>query len=168
MLTNFNASQYKHLSTPPFTRWSMLQHEWPMALPSLTERQPETKLWTCLKPRWLTSRLAWAYELCFVSPLSTNTTLQNDTITGEISLTCDAWQASNTDRYFAVTGHWIEESWPGVWEIQSALLGFTRLNNAHNGKQLGGALFKIVDWLGIAHRVWILNYFEFTLMKHII
>jgi len=46
------------------------------------------------------------------------------------------WQASNTDRYFAVTGHWIEESWPGVWEIQSALLGFTRLNNAHNGSNL--------------------------------
>ena len=72
---------------------------------------------------------------------------------GEISLTCDAWQASNTDGYFAVTGHWIEEPRIGVWEVQSALLGFTRLNNSHNGKRLGGALFKIVDRLGISDRV---------------
>lgn len=82
-----------------------------------------------------------------------NTAIQSDAVTGEISLTCDAWQASNTDGYFAVTGHWIEESRQGVWEIRSALLGFTRLNNAHNGRRLGGALFKIVDRLGIAHRV---------------
>jgi hypothetical protein len=82
-----------------------------------------------------------------------NTAIQSDAVTGEISLTCDAWQASNTDGYFAVTGHWIEESRPGVWEIHSALLGFTRLNNAHNGRRLGGALFNIVDRLGIAHRV---------------
>ena len=82
-----------------------------------------------------------------------NTAIQSDAVTGEISLTCDAWQASNTDGYFAVTGHWIEESRPGVWEIHSPLLGFTRLNNAHNGRRLGGALFKIVDRLGIAHRV---------------
>jgi hypothetical protein len=74
-------------------------------------------------------------------------------VTGEISLTCDAWQASNTDGYFAVTGHWIEESRQGVWEVQSALLGFTRINNSHNGKRLGGALFKIVDRLGISNRV---------------
>ncbi|EKM48856.1 uncharacterized protein PHACADRAFT_202308 [Phanerochaete carnosa HHB-10118-sp] len=32
-----------------------------------------------------------------------------DTVTGEISLTCDAWQASNLDAYFAVTGHFIEK-----------------------------------------------------------
>jgi hypothetical protein len=69
-----------------------------------------------------------------------------------VSLTCDAWQASNTDGYFAVTGHWVEEPHPGKWELHSALLGFTRLNNAHNGKRLGGALFKIVDRLGIAHK----------------
>jgi len=70
-----------------------------------------------------------------------------------VSLTCDAWQASNTDGYFAVTGHWIEEPQPGVWELHSALFGFVRLNNAHNGKRLGGALFKIVDRLGITHKV---------------
>lgn len=86
--------------------------------------------------------------------------IQSDAVTGEISLTCDAWQASNTDGYFAVTGHWIEESRPGVWELHSALLGFIRLNNAHNGKRLGGALFKIVERLGIAHQVFKPIYFE--------
>ena len=70
-----------------------------------------------------------------------------------MSLTCDAWQASNTDGYFAVTGHWIEEPHAGIWELHSALFGFVRLNNAHNGKRLGGALFKTVDRLGIAHKV---------------
>ena len=67
-----------------------------------------------------------------------------------MSLTCDGWQASNTDGYFTVTGHWIEESHPGIWELQSALFGFIQLNNAHNSKQLGGALFKIVDRLRIS------------------
>ena len=32
--------------------------------------------------------------------------LQGPTIQGEVSLTCDAWQAGNTDGYFAVTAHW--------------------------------------------------------------
>jgi len=74
-------------------------------------------------------------------------------VTGEINLTCDAWQASNTDGYFVVTGHWIEESVPTQWELKSKLLGFTRLCNAHNGEQLGQALFKVVNQVGIAHKV---------------
>ena len=36
--------------------------------------------------------------------------LQGPTVVGEVSLTCDAWQAANTDGYFAVTAHWIEET----------------------------------------------------------
>ena len=74
-------------------------------------------------------------------------------VTGEINLTCDAWQASNMDGYFAVTGHWIEESVPTQWELKSELLGFTQLCNAHNGEWLGQALFKVVNWVGIAHKV---------------
>jgi hypothetical protein len=49
-------------------------------------------------------------------------------------------------------GSWIEEV-NARWELRTALLGFTQLNNAHNGMQLGQSLFKIVDRLGIAHRV---------------
>ncbi|KAJ7804259.1 hypothetical protein B0H14DRAFT_2383867, partial [Mycena olivaceomarginata] len=57
--------------------------------------------------------------------------LQSDAVTGKIHVTCDAWQAGNTDGYFVVTGHWLEETSPGVWVLQEAILGFTRLNNAH-------------------------------------
>lgn len=71
---------------------------------------------------------------------------------GAVSLTCDAWQASNVDGYFAVTGSWIEEV-DGRWKLQTALLGFTHLNNAYNGVRLGQALFKVVSRAGIAHKV---------------
>ncbi|KIK93793.1 hypothetical protein PAXRUDRAFT_144253 [Paxillus rubicundulus Ve08.2h10] len=66
-------------------------------------------------------------------------------MTGQVNLMCDAWQASNTDGYFVVTGHWIEELKAGTWELQSAVLWFTQLNNAHHGRWLGQALFKICD-----------------------
>ena len=78
-------------------------------------------------------------------------------VIGDISLTCDGWQASNADAYFTVTGHWIEESKPGSWLLESAVLGFTQINNAHNGLRLGQALFKICDRLGIAHKVCAVN-----------
>ena len=74
-------------------------------------------------------------------------------VDGEINLTCDAWQASNTDGYFAVTGHWIEERAPGEWKLEHALLGFTLMNTAHNGVRLGQALYKICDRLKIVHKV---------------
>jgi hypothetical protein len=74
-------------------------------------------------------------------------------VSGAVNLTCDAWQAENVEAYFAVTGHWIEEPSVGVWEVQSAVIGFTPLNNAHNGVRLGQALFKVVDRVGIAHKV---------------
>lgn len=75
-------------------------------------------------------------------------------VTGEVNLTCDAWQVENTDGYFAVTGHWIEETTPTQWELKSGLLSFTQVNNAHNGEQLGQALFKIIKQAGITHKVW--------------
>ena len=66
---------------------------------------------------------------------------QSKVVGGQINLTCDAWQASNTDSYFAVTGHWIEEATKNEWVLQNALLGFTHMNIAHNGKHLGQALY---------------------------
>jgi len=74
-------------------------------------------------------------------------------VLGEVSLTCDAWQASNTDAYFAVMGHWIEEVSPGVVKENSALFGFTQMNTAHNGARLGRALYKVAKRLGITHKV---------------
>jgi hypothetical protein len=80
-------------------------------------------------------------------------TLQGPTVQGEVSLTCDAWQASNTDGYFAVTAHWIEEPTPAKWELRSAVIGFTKLNNAHNSERLGQALFKVIKRVGIEKKV---------------
>jgi hypothetical protein len=74
-------------------------------------------------------------------------------VQGEISLTCDAWQAGNTDGYFAVTAHWIKASTPTDWDLRSTLIGFTRLNNAHVGVRLGQALFKVVKRVGIEGKV---------------
>ena len=78
---------------------------------------------------------------------------QSDAVAGRINLTCDAWQASNSDSYFAVTGHWIEETAPGVWKMQNGLLGFVRMNCAHTGEQRGCALFKVTERVGITHKV---------------
>jgi hypothetical protein len=80
-------------------------------------------------------------------------TLQGPAVQGKVSLTCDAWQAGNADGYFAVTAHWIEEPTPTNWELKSALIGFTRLNNAHNGERLGQALFKVIKRVGIEKHV---------------
>jgi hypothetical protein len=74
-------------------------------------------------------------------------------VDGQINLTCDAWQASNTDSYFAVTGHWIEEVTENEWVLQNALFGFTHMNTAHNGKRLGQALYKICQRLNIVKKV---------------
>ncbi|KIK47782.1 hypothetical protein CY34DRAFT_8650 [Suillus luteus UH-Slu-Lm8-n1] len=58
--------------------------------------------------------------------------------------------AENTDGYFAVTGHWIEEKTTAQWELE--------INNAHTGKHLGGALFKILDRVGVTHKTLISSY----------
>jgi hypothetical protein len=68
-------------------------------------------------------------------------------------VTCDVWQAGNTDAYFAVTGHWIEECASGVWTLEHALLGFTQMNCSHNGTHLGQMLFTILNRLRVVHKV---------------
>jgi hypothetical protein len=91
--------------------------------------------------------------------------LQSDSVSGAVNITCDAWQAENVNGYFAIMGHWIEENHPMQWESQSALLSFTQLNNAHNGKRLGGALFKILDRVSIAHKVRIFDFLSTIILR---
>ena len=74
-------------------------------------------------------------------------------MTGEVSLTCNAWQAGNADAYFAVTSHWIEECAPGEWTIEQALFGFIQMNTAHNSVCLGQALYKVCNCLLIMPKV---------------
>ena len=85
-------------------------------------------------------------------------------VSGEISLTTDCWQASNSDVYLAVTGHWVEERVESRWTLEHALLGFTRMNTAHNGVRLGQALFKICNRLGIVHKVIMFEIFQIDLL----
>ena len=67
--------------------------------------------------------------------------------------TCNVWQASNTNAYFAITRHWIEECHPRVWSIKQALLGFIQMNMAHNGACLGQVLYKVCNHLQIVPKV---------------
>ncbi|KAF5318361.1 hypothetical protein D9611_014218 [Ephemerocybe angulata] len=80
----------------------------------------------------------------------------SDKVRGEISLTCDAWQAGNRDAYLAVTAHWIEEVTPTDWRLRSALVGFTQMNTAHDGARLGRAMYNVAKRYGITHKIgWI-------------
>ena len=74
---------------------------------------------------------------------------------GLVNLTCDGWQASNTDGYFAVTAHWIESKKAASmeWQLRSALIGFVRLNTAHDGRNLAHALFGVTERLDITTKV---------------
>lgn len=92
-------------------------------------------------------------SLLIMLTLYLTSSLQSNAVSGEVSLTCDAWQASNADAYFAVTGHWIEEEIPGDWVEREALFGFTQMNTAHNGVRLGQALYAICNRLGVVHKV---------------
>ncbi len=71
---------------------------------------------------------------------------------------CDAWQVENTDGYFAVFGHWVEEEsrdsdMRTEWKVKSSLFGFVRMNCLHNRRRLGRALFKIAARLKVEHKV---------------
>lgn len=95
---------------------------------------------------------------CFIAILidvDTNTSgwFQSERVKGLVSETADAWQAGNTDSYFAVTAHWVEEDESGGWDLKNAIIGFTRLNHSHHGRRLGQALFKVNERLGITARV---------------
>ena len=63
--------------------------------------------------------------------------LQGLTVQGKVNLTCDAWQASNADGYFAIMAYWIEKPTLTKWKLKSVLIGFMWVNNAHSGKWLG-------------------------------
>lgn len=45
----------------------------------------------------------------FIQVLWSHCMFQSEAVKGRVNVTCDGWLASNTNGYFAVTGHWIEE-----------------------------------------------------------
>jgi hypothetical protein len=96
----------------------------------------------------------------FLSFFTLTSIYQGPTVTGQISITCDAWQASNADSYFAVTGHWVKERAPGEWALEHALLGFAQMNCSHSGTHLGQMLFMVLSQLRIVHKVCMLDLIE--------
>ena len=74
-------------------------------------------------------------------------------VIGDVSYTCDAWQAGTADAYFAVTAHWVEEHSTRSWELHGALIRFTQMNSAHHGICLGQALFKLIMRIGAINKV---------------
>ena len=70
-----------------------------------------------------------------------------------MNLTCDAWQASNTDAYFAVTGSWLQKNSLDVWEVKTVLIGFMQMNSTHSGARLGQVLYQVIHWLRIIHKI---------------
>ncbi|KIJ26340.1 hypothetical protein M422DRAFT_272627 [Sphaerobolus stellatus SS14] len=88
--------------------------------------------------------------------------LNGSLVKGKVSFTCDVWQASNIDTYFAVITHWIEAQ-PGKWELHAALIGFTCMNESHNGLRLGQALYKIIARIDLVNKY--IGFFIFELMQ---
>lgn len=80
------------------------------------------------------------------------TSLQNLPKHVQVNFTCDGWQASNVDGYFAVTAHWIA-SVNGTWKLHNAIIGFVQIRNSHNGKRLGGTLYCVLQRLELQKRV---------------
>ena len=76
----------------------------------------------------------------------------------KVSLTCDVWQASNANAYFAVTSYWIKEATPGEWTVKQALLGFVQMLTAHNGARLGQALYKVCNCVQIVSKVILIDW----------
>jgi hypothetical protein len=62
---------------------------------------------------------------------------------GHVSLTMDAWTATNHIPYLGVTGHWIDQS----WKLQNKVLAFRRLRGSHTGENLAAVVHNVLeDW----------------------
>ena len=85
---------------------------------------------------------------------------QGPTVTEQISITCNVWQASNADSYLAVTEHWIEEHTPGKWALEHMLLRFAQMNCSHSSTHFGQTLFRVLSQLRIVHKVCMLDHVE--------
>jgi hypothetical protein len=103
--------------------------------------------------RDLRDRLTVSWPTLKLVLVSSMFAFQGPQVKGKISVTCDCWQASNVDSYFAVTAHWIEVHSDSQWSLEAGMIGFTRLNHGHTGQRLGQALFMLLARVGIAQKV---------------
>ncbi|KAK2445519.1 zinc finger BED domain-containing protein RICESLEEPER [Trifolium repens] len=74
-------------------------------------------------------------------------------IPGRVCLTSDVWTAVTTQGYMTVTAHYVDQD----WKLNSKLLSFCHLDNAHTGVELSGKLFgALKDW-GIDRKIFSLT-----------
>jgi hypothetical protein len=73
---------------------------------------------------------------------------------GRISFTNDLWSDPGLDSYLAVTGHYFvrdKVTRKLIW--RSGLLAFRYIEGSHSGVNLAGNFIKIVEELGVLHKV---------------
>ncbi|KAK2436004.1 zinc finger BED domain-containing protein RICESLEEPER [Trifolium repens] len=74
-------------------------------------------------------------------------------IPGRVCLTSDVWTVVTTQGYMTVTAHYVDQD----WKLNSKLLSFCHLDNAHTGVELSGKLFgALKDW-GIDRKIFSLT-----------
>ena len=72
---------------------------------------------------------------------------------GRISYTMDLWTDPNLQPFMAVTAHFCLRNAAGSIEYQSGLVAFEYTPGSHSGECLFLQLFKIIDDLGVIHKV---------------
>lgn len=73
---------------------------------------------------------------------------------GRISFTTDLWSDPNLDSYMAVTAHYMSRArTDGQLEYRCGLIAFKYIEGAHSGVNLAMHFFKLIDSLGVAHKV---------------
>ena len=75
-------------------------------------------------------------------------------VEGRISFTMDLWSDPNLDSYMVVTAHYMSRArTDGQLEYRCGLIAFKYIEGAHSGVNLAMHFFKLVDSLGVAHKV---------------
>ena len=86
---------------------------------------------------------------------------------GRISYTTDLWSDPNLDSFMAITAHYMFREKTGQLEYRCGLIAFQHVEGSHSGVNLAMHFFKIIDGLGVAHKVCLSPYlpFEFSYTK---
>lgn len=59
----------------------------------------------------------------------------------------------NLEGYMGVTAHFCAQDSHGNLVIRSHLIGFRKLEGSHNGVNMARELLKVIDEVGISHKV---------------
>jgi hypothetical protein len=126
-----------------------------------------------MRPRTLKSDLPSAYDVKmslnnefvdYLNKLKVKITVKNfsqvsmiwkkltnaQNLPGKVSLTVDGWTADTTkEGFLGITGHWIDVTEKGEWELESKILALRGLSGDHGGKNLGRYVVGLCDRVGV-------------------